>query len=379
MDIVRINKTTFLPEDLIEGYESAIWTERYDEPGDFTIVTADIKNTRSALPLDSLVSHTETAETMIVETHAINTDENGVDLLTVTGRSVQTFWNNRVTLAQMTPDQAYDWGHDWIGDNTGLIARHILYSHGAGSTTLSAGDAVPGVIAYPAGGVAAEDEGEDLNFHIAPGPAFDKAVEQLKAVGLGIRSVRTPVADQLWIQIYRGTDRTVNGPASGDNKVILRTADGHFDSTSYLWSNKNHKTVAAVTSGYIGGGGSRRGLLVARKSGSGSGWTRRVLHVDASDITKAPPLDTVAEANAKMTKRARAELNKPENKRQTIFEGRVSSDIPFIYKTHYNLGDLVTVQADYGINQTLQISEYVRSDNEQGDIGYPTLSLPNEL
>lgn len=50
----------------------------------------------------------------------------------------------------------------------------------------------------------------------------------------------------------------------------------------------------------------------------------------------------------------------------TSFEGSVSSNVTFIYKEDYFLGDLVTVENEYGISKKARITEVVEVNDENG-------------
>ena len=54
---------------VINGYTSATWTERYSELGEFEIQTQLSSGLREFLPIGTLISHSNTLDVMIVENH----------------------------------------------------------------------------------------------------------------------------------------------------------------------------------------------------------------------------------------------------------------------------------------------------------------------
>lgn len=383
MDILKLHSTTYIPLKLIENYRTAIWTERYLDPGDFQIVTTDVAYMMAELPLDTLISHRETYEVMIVETHEIVTDKDGIDVLTVSGRSFETVLENRVASQNDRPPAAFDWGYYLIDDNTGMIARGIMDDHiygwlNPGVPPMSVSDKIPNYRVYPAGGVAAEDEGEPEDFNVELGDVHTEATKLLRSVGLGLRNVRPAPNSgitELWSQVYRGLNRTKG--QSTNAKVILREQDGHFESAKYLFSHRGYKNGAYVFSNYRNGSGELVEIGVSRVGDpAGSGRGRRILYVDAKDVTKVPPGHNITDM---LRKRGRAALGKKENKKTSLFECKVKPDIPYKYNVHYALGDSVTVQAKYGIDKTMVVAEYIRSESREGDVGYPTLVEPNSF
>ena len=91
MEVLRLNPTTYLPDSLVEGYTSMIWTERYLENGEFEMKTPKVSETKALIPENSMLSLLDTQEVMFVETHSIGRDSNGISELTVKGRTFETF------------------------------------------------------------------------------------------------------------------------------------------------------------------------------------------------------------------------------------------------------------------------------------------------
>ena len=101
MDFVRLGaaySTSYHPDQLIEGYISLIWTERFQNPGEFQLKSYDIDRMKDLLPVDTLVSHLETKEVMRVETHLIEMEGEGEDatpVITITGRTAYAILEDR--------------------------------------------------------------------------------------------------------------------------------------------------------------------------------------------------------------------------------------------------------------------------------------------
>lgn len=62
--------------------------------------------------------------------------------------------------------------------------------------------------------------------------------------------------------------------------------------------------------------------------------------------------------------------------RVTTFEGAVIPDVTFVYKKDYDLGDLVTVENEFGIKSTARITEMIEvMDTEEGHSFQPTFEF----
>src|SRR5690349_11106372 len=96
MDLLTMDRNDFSVNELVEGYKTLIWTERFQPWGDFELHTEDIDYTRDLLPERSLCTLLDTNEVMMVDSHEIEDDEDGVPQLTIKGRTIDAFLLNRV-------------------------------------------------------------------------------------------------------------------------------------------------------------------------------------------------------------------------------------------------------------------------------------------
>ncbi len=62
-----------------------------------------------------------------------------------------------------------------------------------------------------------------------------------------------------------------------------------------------------------------------------------------------------------------------QTERVELFDGTISAESPYEYTKDYFLGDKVTILAEYDFAQTMRVSEYIRTEDSEGDRGYPGL------
>lgn len=442
MDLVRLGpaySTTYIPDQLIEGYNSLIWTERFQAPGEFELKSFDVAGLSALLPEDTLVSHLETQEVMQVETHEIAMVGEGADAepeITIRGRSASTILEHRWVEANYQKKRRMRKKYSAAAAAGVLIYNAIDNNSGADLTRgdddpdtegvvnhydWTTKDVIPNVVVTE---VVAR-EGETRWWKLAEGMLYPQLMRILSSQDLGLRCmrpivpnnvtvltvkkalaergtvVRTPQTNvtALRFDIYKGLDRS--------GSVQLSLLQGHLDNPQYLTSNRNLKSVIEVTSGEVKVGD------VYRTGESGlTGWQRRASFLDAGTPEIPPQPEKPEELNSNATnaqKQARAEAidawkikmgkwrNKRDNivadfkeearkdarrelqtfKRVNMFTGDVSSLAPYKYKTHYDLGDTVTIVGDYGKSHKMVVIEYVRSEDINGDRGYPGLILPD--
>lgn len=62
----------------------------------------------------------------------------------------------------------------------------------------------------------------------------------------------------------------------------------------------------------------------------------------------------------------------------TINSSDVSDNSNYRYRRDYNIGDLVTLDGNFGQKAVMRVSEYAEVEDENGESGHPTLSIPGE-
>lgn len=365
MELLRLNTDTFKEEDLIEGWESLIWTERYRENGDFQLVTKDIFGTISVLPTDSYVAIQGSNEVMKVEDHLVERNEDGVDTLTVTGRTIEattlenrsTMWKNfpvlppaawaaTFTTAQHIMGLLYQayYGYDGFGDPNDTIPGFERANSVTGPLT--------SMTYIPV------DQRRDI---------YGAVKDLLEIDNLGIRNWRTPSwspGNRLVTDVYRGTDRSID--QSAVSKVILSVDNGSLSSSKVLRTVKNLKTVAYVECPSHAPGSIFQVNSPYIPGSPGSGLSRKVLTVNVTE-TEGWPEPGTADVTSYILGKGLDAL--AQNQRFLYVEGEATGAVRV--GTHYYLGDIVSLYTPHFTGKA-RVTEYVRTHDEQGDRGYPT-------
>lgn len=422
MDVYRLNKTNFVPDLLIEGgdygYDSMIWTERYLENGEFELKTPYVKRTLAQLPEGALLSHRDTREVMLVESRLITTTDDG-DILTVKGRSLTSFVDYRY-LEGPYPKKKYKMARQYQAHDAALV---LLWNCFVNTTTNDATrpgdnalrdilDTVPdtcvtdstnfnGVVRkrWLTGGQMGPQlrsllDEENVGFRtIRPNTGTAKVVSITKSDladdnGIVTRTTDDNVTKLRW-DIYNGQDRRRQGPSP--KEVIFNYDSGHIEDPTYLYSIENYNTMAFV----ISETGVKKYYRDRPEDAPKSGLDRRVIWVDGGEVeTKKVPQkkasnetqaefetrrDNIIDENEAAREDFRDDLDRAgksalkKSDRVLLMDGKVSPDCPHKYKVHYDLGDSVTLVGRYDFDQTMRVSEYVRTDDAEGDRGFPGL------
>jgi hypothetical protein len=370
MDVFKFTnptaKTKMDNGQFIEGIASKMWVEKYRDAGEFTFTAPIDSGVREALPIDTFISHMNTSEIMIVENHEINETSKAVPDVKITGRSLETFLDNRIVGSNnIFPAQHYEFiiqpNYTWIQ------AQYLINIHATGAQ-FDAGNLFPYlVVPTPAVNISGES--------IARTIPFDSVYKELLTLlgydDLGIKVVRPGPSSPLGaasvdtaLVIHTGTDRS--------KTVIFSYNTGEITSADYLWSNKTLKNAALV---------SGRWIQIAWGDGA-QHYDRRTMFVDGSSIDKDYPsaptgadLTNVVNAMIVLGREACSTQN-----RLTMSKAEIRRDATkAVYRHDYNLGDLITVEGDYNHAQIMRVSEFVEIEDSTGESGYPTLTVDSNV
>jgi hypothetical protein len=233
---------------------------------------------------------------------------------------------------------------------------------------------------------------------VTPNPATVMTVQTSLWTRGDITRTYTPNVTGLRFDIYQGIDKS--------NTVKFSQLQGHLESPNYLTSTKDLKTVIEVMSDKV-----TIGDVYRPGEASLSGWRRKTLGFDAGtpEGPVAPERPEEPGENASREERLqyrkdldkwKTRMSKWKNKnngiaadfreealkaarkelraarRVNMVSGDISTESPYQYKVHYDLGDTVTLVGDYGITSKMLVAEYVRTEDSEGDRGFPGLVEP---
>jgi len=346
--------------EVVENYESFIWTERFSAKGDFELVVISNLENRNRFVPELRLAISESYRVMVVKTIDDQTDDDGKRTLKVTGFSLEEILEQRAALAALT-DLTTDPKWELTGTPKEIATQ--MFHDICVTGILNVGDIISGVTElniFPPDSIP--EYTDDILYIVDPTTLYQAIKSLCDAYFMGFRLVRDHDTTLLYFDVYQGVDRSLQ--QSTVPAVIFDPDLENLHSTSKLMSSALYKNVAYVMSP-VG----HEVVYLDGVDSSVEGFDRRVLLVKADDITDGVPAD----ATAKMIQKGREELAK---QRQFIaLDGEVSQNSQYIYGSHYNLGDLVTIIDDDGATAQMQVTEYIFVSDREGDRSYPTLAI----
>lgn len=347
-------------EGLFDRFVSLIWTERWQSEGDFELVIQSTIETRSAFTTGRWLALSESYRVMVVETVDDSTDDEGRQLLTVKGPSLETVLKDRVARRIMA---ALDTEEKWTLTGTPAFIARKIFNDVCVLGNLDIADIIPfitDVDLLPDDTIPEPPDSITIELDIQT--IYDAEVGICQLYDLGFRLLRNFDAGQLVFDIYAGSDRT---SAQDDLPSVLFAPDlDNLTNTTEFKSITGMKNVAYVFTppGY-------RIVTPLDVDPDIPGFDRHVLFVVADDITETEPVAWAALCD----QRGREELSK--NRAFAGFDGEINQNSQYKYGTDYQLGDLVELRNIDGVANTMRVSEQIFVSDGEGERSYPTLTI----
>lgn len=366
MDFVALNELN-MPTKIVTGYDSLIWTERFNRVGDFVLTTHKVNETMAALPEQTRVSLLDTLSTCIVETHKIERPKGKPAKLTITGRGFESVLDRRVAIqsvSSLTGEEDYVITADSPAKAAWKLIEDICVTG-----IISPYDKFPLNQLYnQVPDPAAEPYTRD--FVIPRGNLLTRVLELIQSEGpgdptsvpptpptkpYGLRTIRP--SPMLLGETITGITLYFYRPYDRSNWVYFDGSRDQLDDGTYLFSKLGSANV-----GY--GVGEGMSAIMHEGDTEPTGLDRRVILVDstgASITDEAVLRDYMSQELATARETA-------------IFDGSINTDvIPYVFGYDYYLGDIVKVKGDYGLSELARVTEFIRTEDATGDKSYPTL------
>lgn len=360
MDLYILD-SLFRRTKVIDDFESLIWTERWQEVGDFELETKASLTARGDFYPGTFLATNKSNRVMLVE--QVETSlQGGERVIKVNGRSLESLIENRTaqqTLFDVTSDPY------WAIYGTAIEVAEGMFDHVVRPVpALNANDTFPflqpGSI-YPPGTIPAP--AGEIRWDQRPASLLSAIQDVCKSYGLGYRFVRKQDTSELYFDVYTGNDRTTNQDLV--EAVIFSPSLGTFENVREYMSIRGEKNVAYVQSELGVQTVYAPSVIVPAELAD---FDRRVMHVRANFVSADPPAD-VSAALEQIGLEALA-----QSQRTYLFDGVVPPDTPYIYGVDYEVGDLVEVHNEDGVVSHKRITEQIFVCDQEGERDYPSLS-----
>lgn len=359
-------------KDVIDTFNSIIWTERYYGDSQVELVVPLTKNMIDKLPIGIFLAIEESNELMILETANPEAGK-----LKLTGISVLSWLNNRFIRTSASHEDRY-W---YIEGIPGWILWAMVYymcvegPYLDGTTPI--GIPNPSQFILPGLGLYDYDKsGESLKVGIPYGPLYEKMLEFAKTYEMGMQIIFAITSSTpLQFRSYKGFDRT-----STQTELPVVRFSSEMDSLTDIKEVRSIAKLMTQIYAFAPGFKPEEGQpdlrttpgISIRAGEEYTGFDLRAKMIFAEDITTDQVGGSSSTLLDILNNRANTELM--NDKYIMTVDGEIVPNAQFQYGFDYNLGDIIEVEGDTGTIQKSRITEYIRSHDSSGEKAYPTVT-----
>lgn len=328
---------------IIDVYTSIIWTKRYYTAGDFELYLPVSVDALNLLHIGNYIVRQDDETVMIVESIQITTDAEMGNYLTVTGRSLESILSRRII-----------WGQKTINGQFAPVL-YMLIRENAIETT--AERIIPrltiDVDLTFTDIVQAQYTGDNL---------YDVVCDLCRVYGYGWKIVLED--DDFVFRLYRGTDRSYN--QSENSHVVFSPEFDNLINSNYQLDFSNFANAALI--GGEGEGYARKQASV----GTATGLNRYEIFVDANGVSSnADSENPISTEDYTLMLQAEGAKALAEHIAAETFEGE-ADPVTYTYRKDWNVGDIVQIENEYGLQAATRIVEVIESLDDSGHKIIPT-------
>ena len=318
---IRIYNPEFNFQGVVENQTSLIWTRRYFETGDFELHAPITPDNLVLLKLGNIIWKRDAQEAGVIE--EVTLIQNSLqNQIIAKGRFLESYMDRRLIRPTFTFNGKVE------------VAMRTILSNAVAIPLVQLG--------------TFHDYPETIEFQATYKNLLDYEVKLSKASNIGFRFKPDFTNKTITFETYKGLDKTLR--QSDRNRVIFSEKFNNITEASYMENDQIYKNVC-----YVGGEGEGSDrVYVTVGDDTLTGLERREVFLSASDVSSEELTTTEYENLLKQ----RGNTLLAEDVFSQVFECSTEANGNFVYKTDYDLGDIVTVRkTSWGVESDLRITE----------------------
>jgi hypothetical protein len=331
---------------VIDTYTSLIWRPAYYDVGDFELYLdastehLDLLKKNYYLVRGQDISVDKEGNTiykkvMVIKNHRINTDIEGGDYLTVTGRELKFILNQRIV-----------WTQTNLKGNVATAIEQLINENAIAPTDTKR--AIPNLE------LDSTLEIPDTITKQITGDSLDVAITEIcKTFNLGYDIYIK--GNKFMFKLYQGIDRSTVPPY-----VVFSEEFENILNSEWVRNTENYYNTALVAG--EGEGTARKTTTV---NPDNSGLDRYEVYIDDRDTSTNDDSITASTYLELLKERGTEKLS--EFSVTEAFTGEVQHDYSFKFGVDYYLGDVVTMINKYGMTASVRVLSAIESHDENGE------------
>ena len=364
MELLVLDES-FEPFAIIDTYNSLIWTDRYNECGDFELFTAMSMDLLNVIKQDYYIRRPDSDHVMIIEKIEIDTDVEDGNTITITGRSLESLLDRRIVWNETSLSGSFQDGIEKLLNENVISPSNESRKIPNFKMEKSGDQAITNLT------IEAQYKGDNL---------YDILQTLCTERNIGFKVVLSDT-NELVFSLYSGTDRSYD---QTDNPYVIFSPNyDNLISSNYIESKSSFKNVTLVSAEDSDNRPEEEGAeapLVETAVGNVSGLARRETFTNYGSISRTTEDDKkISDSEITAMLRQRGKETLAENAAILSFEGEAETSTMFKYGEDFTIGDIVQVEDHYGHESRARVIELVLSDATDGFSVYPTFSAIAEV
>jgi hypothetical protein len=370
---VYILDSLYRRTEVVDKFESLIWTERWDDIGDFELHIPSSSSAKALFQPDVNLATNDSVRVMTVETVEDALDDEGRKMFKVKGRSIEKITEDRLLVDTYAGFSLLP--YFTVNNEFPAMAMRRMFDAIFTVGTIHPNDVLPMYVTNET--LFPQDNIAEPNTSVYQTIDADSLYAALRSYSqiydLGWRLYRNYDNQQLFFNVYPGSNRTVRQAALP--AVVFSPEMENLHNTTEFATTEKSKNVAYVFADVRNSpdpaddGFRFLNVYAPGTDASVSGADRRTTLVKAGSLDAAVIGNVTDEMN-------RAGLDALAKARAfRAFDGEVVQYTGYKYGSDYYLGDLVTMQNADGYMNDMRVTEQILVSDVNGDRSYPTLSL----
>lgn len=364
MELLVLDES-FEPFAIIDTYNSLIWTDRYNECGDFELFTAMSMDLLNVIKQDYYIRRPDSDHVMIIEKIEIDTDVEDGNTITITGRSLESLLDRRIVWNETSLSGSFQDGIEKLLNENVISPSNESRKIPNFKMEKSEDQAITNLT------IEAQYKGDNL---------YDILQTLCTERNIGFKVVLSDT-NELVFSLYSGTDRSYD---QTDNPYVIFSPNyDNLISSNYIESKSSFKNVTLVSAEDSDNRPEEEGAeapLVETAVGNVSGLARRETFTNYGSISRTTEDDKkISDSEITAMLRQRGKETLAENAAILSFEGEAETSTMFKYGEDFTIGDIVQVEDHYGHESRARVIELVLSDATDGFSVYPTFSAIAEV
>lgn len=332
----------------LDAFDSLIWTDRFDECGDFELYTGFTPDILENVQQGYFLQLAGSRHLMMVEGRQIASKVDTGNKIIITGRSIDAIidfrivWNQTELSGNFQDELQRLFNENAINpSDPDRKLPYLTFKHSNDSriTALT---------------IEKQFTGDSL---------YTVVKDACQSMGIGYQILLTE-NNTFEFELLCGTDRSYD--QTDNAPVVFSPSFENLVNSDYVEKLQQSANVA-----HIGGEGDGPDRVWVTR-GSYSGLNRREMYVDAKDLTSTVNQVklTPTQYNAALQQRGAEKL--AEKTEYVNFSGEADTTTGFVYGVDFYMGDIVQIINEYGIMGASQMTELVFFQNDTKNSVTPT-------